>query len=329
MIPVSKTLPPNGVFSSRNGMNLGDRVFQSTVTAMAGVGPALVILLLGLLLLDAWPALKSQGLRFFTTSEWDPVFEKFGAAHYIYGTAVTSLLALVIATPIAVGAALFLAEYAAKWLRGPVGYLIEMLAVIPSIIYGLWGFFILAPFMRGNVEPFLKEVIGPLPIVGSMFSGPAIGKDLLVAGVILAIMILPTVTAISREIIRAVPDTQREGMIALGATKWEMISVAVLPYARSGIIGAVMLGLGRAFGETMAVTLVIGNSSSAISPSLFTPGYTMASAIANQFTEADTEMYFSAVVGVAFTLLIVSAVMNGLARILIWRVARGPVGLRI
>ena len=289
----------------------------------------MVVLLLGLLFLDAWPALKSQGLQFVTTTEWDPVFEKFGAAHYIYGTMVTSLLAIVIATPIAVGAALFLAEYAAGWLRGPMGYLIEMLAVIPSIIYGLWGFFVLAPFMRATVEPFLKEVFGPLPVIGAMFSGPAIGKDLLVGGVILSIMILPTVTAISREIIRAVPDTQREGMIALGATKWEMISVAVLPYAKSGIIGAVMLGLGRAFGETMAVTLVIGNSSSAISPSLFTPGYTMASAIANQFTEADTEIYFSAVVGVAFMLMIVSAVMNGLARILIWRVARGPVGLRI
>ncbi len=310
-------------------MNLGDRVFRSAVTALAGVGPALVVLLLGLLFLDAWPALKSQGLQFVTTTEWDPVFEKFGAAHYIYGTMVTSLLAIVIATPIAVGAALFLAEYAAGWLRGPMGYLIEMLAVIPSIIYGLWGFFVLAPFMRATVEPFLKEVFGPLPVIGAMFSGPAIGKDLLVGGVILSIMILPTVTAISREIIRAVPDTQREGMIALGATKWEMISVAVLPYAKSGIIGAVMLGLGRAFGETMAVTLVIGNSSSAISPSLFTPGYTMASAIANQFTEADTEIYFSAVVGVAFMLMIVSAVMNGLARILIWRVARGPVGLRI
>ena len=286
-------------------------------------------LLFVLLFVDGWPALQSQGFSFVATTTWDPVFEKFGAAHYIYGTLVTSLLALLLATPIAVGAALFLAEYAPRWLKDPMSYLIEMLAVIPSIIYGLWGFFVLAPFMRGSIEPFLKSAVGPVPILGALFTGPPIGKDLLVGGVILAIMILPTVTAISREIIRSVPDTQREGMVALGATKWETISGAVLPYARAGIIGAVMLGFGRAFGETMAVTMVIGNSSSAISPSLFTPGYTMASAIANQFTEADTDLYFSAVVAVALVLLVVSAIVNGLARLIIWRSARGPVGLRI
>lgn len=311
------------------GMNLGDRVFQGITTLLAAVGPALVALLFALLFVDGWPALQSQGFSFVTTTTWDPVFEKFGAAHYIYGTLVTSLLALLLAVPIAVGAALFLAEYAPTWLREPMGYLIEMLAVIPSIIYGLWGFFVLAPFMRGFMEPLLKSTIGPIPVVGALFTGPAIGKDLLVAGVILAIMILPTVTAISREIIRSVPDTQREGMVALGATKWETISGAVLPYARAGIIGSVMLGFGRAFGETMAVTMVIGNSSSAVSASLFTPGYTMSSAIANQFTEADTDLYFSAVVAVALVLLVVSAMVNGLARLLIWRTARGPAGLRI
>ena len=310
-------------------MNLGDRLFQGAATLLAGVGPALVALLFALLFVDGWPALQSQGFSFVATTTWDPVFEKFGAAHYIYGTLVTSLLALLLATPIAVGAALFLAEYAPRWLKDPMSYLIEMLAVIPSIIYGLWGFFVLAPFMRGSIEPFLQSAVGPVPILGAFFTGPPIGKDLLVGGVILAIMILPTVTAISREIIRSVPDTQREGMVALGATKWETISGAVLPYARAGIIGSVMLGFGRAFGETMAVTMVIGNSSSAISPSLFTPGYTMASAIANQFTEADTDLYFSAVVAVALVLLVVSAIVNGLARLIIWRSARGPVGLRI
>ena len=325
----SEPHPRASGITREGGMNVGDRLFQGATTLLAAVGPALVALLFVLLFIDGWPALHSQGLAFVTTTKWDPVFEKFGAAHYIYGTLVTSLLALLLATPIAVGAALFLAEYAPNWLREPVSYLIEMLAVIPSIIYGLWGFFVLAPFMRAHIEPFLKDAIGPLPVLGALFTGPAIGKDLLVASVILAIMILPTVTAISREIIRAVPDTQREGMVALGATKWEMITGSVLPYARAGIIGAVMLGFGRAFGETMAVTMVIGNSSSAISPSLFTPGYTMASAIANQFTEADTEIYFSAVVAVALVLLVVSAMVNGLARLLIWRTARGPQGLRI
>jgi phosphate transport system permease protein len=242
---------------------------------------------------------------------------------------VTSLIALAVATPIGVGCALFLAEYAPLWLRGPVSFVIELLAAIPSIIYGLWGFFILAPTMRTMVEPLLKNTLGPLPLIGALFGGPIIGRDLLVAGAILAIMILPTITAVSREVLRAVPDTQREGMLALGATRWETLRKAVLPYARSGIAGAAILGLARALGETMAVTMVIGNSSTRISASLFTPGYTMASAIANQFTEADKASYFSAIVAVALVLLLVAASMNVLARLLVWTVARGPGGTAV
>ena len=183
--------------------------------------------------------------------------------------------------------------------------------------------------MRGAVEPFLKATIGPLPAIGALFGGPVIGRDLLVAGVILAIMILPTVTAVSREVFRAVPTTQREGMLALGATRWEMVQKAVLPYARTGIAGATILGLARALGETMAVTMVVGNSSTKITPSLLTPGYTMASAIANQFTEADKAIYFSAIVAVALLLLLVAVVMNILARLLVWSVARGPSGTAV
>src|SRR5919202_2320887 len=239
-------------------------------------------------------------------------------------TALAVTVALLLATPIGVGCALFIAEYAPGSMRCPVSFLIELLAAIPSIIYGLWGFFVLAPVMRGAVEPFLKTTLGPLPVVGALFSGPAVGRDLLVAGVILAIMILPTITAVSREILRAVPDTQREGMLALGATRWETIQRAVLPYARSGIAGAAILGLARALGETMAVTMVIGNSSTRVSASLFTPGYSMASAIANQFTEADKAIYFSTIVSVALVLLLVAGVMNILARLLVWSVARGP-----
>jgi phosphate transport system permease protein len=306
------------------GSGRGDRVFEALTTALAASVPLLLLAIVLLLLVDALPALQRFGATFVTGTTWDPVDEKFGAAAYVYGTVVTSVIALLIAAPIGVGCALFVAEYAPLWMRGPVSFLIELLAAIPSIIYGLWGFFILAPVMRGAIEPFLKNALGNVPVVGALFSGPAVGRDLLVAGVILSIMILPTVTAVSREILRAVPDTQREGMLALGATKWETIRKAVLPYARGGIIGAAILGLARALGETMAVTMVIGNSSTQIRASLFTPGYTMASAIANQFTEADKAIYFSAIVAVALVLMLVAAVMNILARLLVWSVARGP-----
>jgi len=307
-----------------SGNNRGDRVFEAAVSVLAACVPLLLLGIIALLLLDALPALLRFGGAFLTQTTWDPVHERFGAAAYVYGTVITSLIALILAAPIGVGCALFIAEYAPLWLRAPVSFLIELLAAIPSIIYGLWGFFILAPLMRGAIEPFLKNTVGPLPVIGALFSGPAVGRDLLVAGVILSVMILPTITAVSREILRAVPDTQREGMLALGATRWETIRKAVLPYARAGIVGAAILGLARALGETMAVTMVIGNSSTQIRASLFTPGYTMASAIANQFTEADTEIYFSAIVAVALVLLAVAAVMNILARQLVWSVAGGP-----
>jgi phosphate transport system permease protein len=301
----------------------GDAVFAGGV-AVAAAGSVVTLVALALLLLyDAWPAVVRYGPAFLTTTDWDPVAEHFGALHFVYGTLVTSLVALLIATPIGVGAALFVAEYAPRWLGDPVSFVVELLAVIPSIIYGLWGFFILAPLMRGSVEPALKGALGDLPLLGALVAGPARGKDYLVAGVILAIMILPTVVAISREVFRAVPDTQREGMLALGATKWEMIRNAVLPYARGGIVGAAGLGLARALGETMAVTMVIGNSSSSITGSLLNPGYTMASAIANQFTEADKEIYFSAIVEVALVLLLVATVVNLFSRAIVWRFAGG------
>ncbi|HEY3063647.1 MAG TPA: phosphate ABC transporter permease subunit PstC [Chloroflexota bacterium] len=314
---------------SRGVAASGDSVFRNATLAAAGLVPLLLAAIMLLLLIDALPAMQRFGLSFLTTSQWDPVFESFGAAAYAFGTLVTALIGLLLATPIAVGAALCIVEYAPSWLRSPVAFGIEMLAAIPSIVYGLWGFFVLAPVMRGVIEPFLKGSVGRVPVVGVLFSGPAIGKDLLVGGVILAIMILPTITAVSREILLAVPNTQREGMLALGATKWQTIQKAVLPYARSGIAGAAILGLGRALGETMAVTMVIGNSSTVVSPSLFTPGYTLASAIANQFTEADKEIYFSAIVEVALVLLLVAAIVNVIARLLVWGATRGPGGAAV
>src|ERR1700730_2711815 len=292
----------------------------------AAVIPLLLIGIFVLLLLDAMPAVQRYGIGFLAASDWDPVAEKFGAAAYIFGTVVTSLIAVLTAGPIGVACAVFVAEYAPKWLGEPVSFLITLLAAIPSIIYGLWGFFILAPVMRSMVEPILKNTIGPLPVIGALFSGPLVGRDLLVAGVILAIMILPTITTVSREILRSVANHQRDGMLALGATRWETIQKAVLPYARGGIAGAAILGLARALGETMAVTMVIGNSSTQIRASLFTPGYTLASAIANQFTEADKAIYFSAIVELALVLLLVAGVMNVVARLLVWSVARGPIG---
>jgi phosphate transport system permease protein len=308
------------------GIDTGDRIFRIVVLLAAACVPLLLVGIFVLLLLDALPAVQRFGLGFLFSSDWDPVAENFGAAAYVFGTVVTSVIAVLIGGPIAVAAAIFIAEYAPRWLGEPVSFLITLLAAIPSIIYGLWGFFILAPVMRANIEPFLKNTLGNVPGIGVLFSGPIVGRDLLVAGVILAIMILPTITTVSREILRAVPNTQREGMLALGATRWETIQRAVLPYARGGIAGATILGLARALGETMAVTMVIGNSSTQISPRLFTPGYTLASAIANQFTEADKPIYFSAIVEIALVLLLVAGVMNIAARLLVWSVARGPLG---
>lgn len=304
-----------------------DRILAVSVTALAVMVPLTLLGIAVLILIDSLPVLGAFGLSFLFTTEWDPVFLTFGVGAYLFGTLVTTVIAVLLAGPVAIGGAIYLTEYAPRAVRAPLSFVIELLAYIPSIIYGLWGFFVLVPFFRETVEPALQNTIGRLPIVGALFGGTPIGLDLLTGGTVLAIMILPVVLAISREIIASVPSAQREGMIALGATRWETVRGAVLPYARTGIVGALVLGVGRAFGETIAVTMVVGNSSTEISPSLFTPGYTMASAIANQFTEADSEMYFSAIVGIALVLLLVAVVVNGLARLLIRKTTAGREGL--
>lgn len=304
-----------------------DRAFAAGVTALAMLVPLTLAGIAVLILIDAWPSLTQFGFSYFTTTVWDPVHLVFGAAAYVYGTIVTTVVAVVIAAPIAVGSAIFLTEFAPRPFRAPIAYVVELLAYIPSIVYGLWAIFVMVPIMRATIEPALQGSLGQLPIVGHVFSGPVVGLDLLSGGVILAIMILPILTAVSREVLLAVPPTQREAMIGLGATRWEAVSGAVLPYARPGIIGGIVLGVGRAFGETMAVTMVVGNSSRDITGSLFIPGYTMASAIANQFVEADTQLYFSAIVEVALTLLIVALIVNTIARYLIRRtIADRPAG---
>jgi phosphate transport system permease protein len=304
-----------------------DRIFATGVAALAMLVPITLVAITLLIVVDSWPALTTFGLSYFTTTEWDPVKLVFGAAAYVYGTLVTTIIAVLLAAPVAVGAAIYLTEFAPRAIRAPVAFTIELLAYIPSIVYGLWAIFVMVPVMRSTIEPGLQATLGHIPVVGHLFSGTPVGFDLLSGGVVLAIMILPILMAVSREVLLAVPPTQREAMIGLGATRWEAVSRAVLPYARPGIIGGAVLGVGRAFGETMAVTMVVGNSSREISGSLFVPGYTMASAIANQFVEADSELYFSAIVEIALVLLLVAVVVNGVARVLIRRsIADRPAG---
>jgi phosphate transport system permease protein len=281
-----------------------------------------ILLAIGLVAALAWEssgAVRAFGLRFITTSAWDPVAGEFGALPFIYGTLVSSLLALLLAVPLSLGAAMYLAEIAPGWVRPPVAFLIEMLAAVPSVVYGLWGIFVLVPWLRDWVQPPLGSWLGWFPL----FSGPGYGVGMLAAGIILAIMVVPYITSVAREVLLAVPNAQREAALGLGATRWETIRLAVLRYGRSGLIGAVLLGLGRALGETMAVTMVIGNRP-AISASLFAPGYTMASVVANEFTEATSDLYVAALVEVGLLLLIVTIVVNALARLLVWSVG-GPV----
>ncbi|MFB3819635.1 MAG: phosphate ABC transporter permease subunit PstC [Candidatus Methylomirabilales bacterium] len=285
---------------------------------MRAAGFTLVLLVLAILTVLAWkalPAIRAFGWGFVVTSAWDPVAEQFGALPLIYGTLVSSLLALAIAVPLGIGAAVYLSELAPPWVRPPVAFLVELLAAVPSVIYGLWGIFALAPILRVYVQPALGSTLGFLPL----FQGPPYGVGMLAAGIILAIMILPFIIAVSREVLAAVPTAQREAALALGATTWETTRLAVLRYAKSGLIGAVLLGLGRALGETMAVTMVIGNRPD-ISASLFAPGYTMASMIANEFTEATSDLYLAALTEVALLLFVVTVLVNALARLLVWRV---------
>jgi phosphate transport system permease protein len=298
--------------------NYGDRVFR-LVLAIAAL---LIPVLLGFLVYELWTgaslAVERFGLQFITSSTWDPVAEEFGAFPLIFGTLLSSLIALLIAVPLSLGVAIYLTEFAPRAVRQPVAFLIGLLAAIPSVVYGLWGIFVLIPVLRTTAFPLLRDIFGFLPF----FQGAIYGPSMLAAGIILAIMVMPYIMSVSREVLLAVPNTQREAALALGATRWEAVITAVVPYARSGLIGAIILGLGRALGETMAVTMVIGNRHE-IAASLFAPGYTMAAAIANEFSEAVDDLHLSALAYVAFLLFVVTVVVNAGARFLIWRVARG------
>lgn len=304
---------------ARSGANAGDRLFRWVLATAVGTVLFVLGAMLVALVASAQPAIQRFGLRFFTATAWDPVAGEFGALPFVFGTLLSSGIALALAVPLGLGVAVFLSELAPGWLRTPVAFLVELLAAIPSVVYGLWAIFVLVPLVRTTLGPSLKAVFGPLPL----FEGPLLGVGMLTAGLILAVMVIPFIVAVSAEVMRAVPRSQREAAFALGATRWEATRTAVMPYARSGVAGAVFLALARALGETMAVTMVIGNVPQ-IKASLLAPGYTIAAVIANEFTEATDDLYLAALIYVGLVLFLVTLAVNVLARVLVAGVASGP-----
>ena len=298
------------------GKNTGDFVFENITRLFAFFLLSFVAVMVYEMVRTSIPSIEKFGWGFITSINWDPVHDNYGALPFIFGTLYSSLIALLIALPLSVGIAIFLSEFAPKWLEQPVSLLVELLAAIPSIVYGLFGIFVLVPFLRKTIEPFLGKHLGFL----FLFQGPPYGLGMLAAALILTIMILPIITSISRDIMKSIPDTQREAAFALGATKWEVVKV-VLTGAKSGILGATLLGLGRAVGETMAVTMVIGNTP-AISFSLFDPGHTMASVLANEFTEATSDLYISSLIEIALLLFVITLILNAIARFIVWSVTK-------
>lgn len=296
----------------------GDNAFKILTATFAST----IFLIIGLMVYELIEgsrlSIQKFGLEFLINSKWDPAISQvFGALPLILGTLVTSLIALLIGVPISIGVGLALSEYMPKRLGFAISFLVELLAAVPSVIYGLWGIFTLIPFLRNHVYPYLQAMFGFIPL----FSGPIYGGGVLTGGIILAIMIIPTISAVSRDVFSVVPDAQREAMIAIGATKWET-SLTVMSYARSGVIGAIILGLGRAVGETMAITMVIGNKFQVLPTSLFDAWYTMAAIIANEFTEATYDLYVSALIEVGLVLFLVTLIINVLARLIVWRSLR-------
>jgi phosphate transport system permease protein len=304
---------------SRAG-NLGDRVFGGTLWILG----IMVLVIAGLIILNlalvSRPLAKEHSLwGFITGLTWDPVEDKFGALSFLYGTLVTSAVSILVAVPIAIGLSLFITQFAPPKLGRVLTTPVELLAAIPSVVYGLWGLFVLVPLLRESVEPWLGKYFGWLPL----FRGPPIGLGYLASGLILAVMILPTIVAVSVEVMKTTPEANREAALALGATKWEAVMMAVIPYSRAGILGAVLLGLGRALGETMAVTMVIGNSPQ-IAASLFAAGYSLPAVIANEFAEATSNVHIGALAGLALILFATTFILNAGARLLVTAVQKGP-----
>jgi phosphate transport system permease protein len=302
-------------------LRLSDSVFRH-LTRAAAIG---VLLLLGgvmvSLIAGSIPALRIFGLGFLISERWNPVTENFGALPAVYGTVVTSAIAMLIAVPLGLMIAFFLTELCPQWARRPIGIAIELLAGIPSIIYGIWGLFVFAPFLQGTLQPFLIDTLGNMPAIGPLFGGPPYGIGILTAGLILAIMVLPFITSISRDVFEAVPNVLKEAAYGLGCTTWEVTRNVVLPYCRVGVIGGVMLALGRALGETMAVTFVIGNAHR-ISASILAPGTTISATIANEFTEAVGDLYTSALIALGLILFVITFIVLAIARYMLLRIER-------
>jgi phosphate transport system permease protein len=311
-------LPGTRFGGQQPASRLGDRLFRGGARIFGWTTVVLLIALAVMLAVDGAEAFQTFGLGFITSTDWDAVRNLYGALPFIVGTILSSLIALVIAAPIGLLTAIFLAELAPRRVAIPLTFTIELLAAIPSVVFGLWGVFVLSPFLASTVEAWVIGTLGWIPI----FAGPAFGVDLFAAGVILAIMVLPTIVAIAREVIGSIPNSQREAMYALGATRWEMVTRAILPAARSGIIGAVILGFGRALGETMAVTMVIGNAQS-VPDSLFDQAQTIASQIATTFNEAHLGLNTASLIALGFVLLVITLGLNILARMLVARTASG------
>ena len=299
---------------------VADMVFRAVTQLAALTVLGLILAIIGVLLVKAWPAFHTFGWKFFTSTDWDPVLGKFSALTSIYGTLVTSLIALVIAVPVSFGIAIFVTELAPAWLRRPVSTAVELLAAIPSIIYGMWGLFVFAPLFAEKAQPWISSHLGHLPLIGGLFDGPPIGIGVFTAGLILAIMVIPFITSVMRDVFDVVPIVLKESAYGLGCTTWEVMWNVVLPYTRVGVVGGIMLGLGRALGETMAVTFVIGNSHD-INMALFMPGNTISSTLANEFSEAVGEMYTSSLIALGLILFFVTFVVLAIAKLLLQRVA--------
>jgi phosphate transport system permease protein len=315
------------VIASRHAarQRFGEQLFKgATLTAAV-----LVLLLLGgvtiALVKGAWPALSHFKLQFLTREIWNPVTEKFGALAPIYGTLVTSIIAMAVAIPLSFGISIFLTELCPAWLKRPVGTAVELLAAVPSIIFGIWGMFVFAPVLQRHVQPWLIDHLGPLPGIGALFQGPPYGIGILTASLVLAIMVLPFIASVMRDVFETVPDVLRESAYGLGATTWEVIWQVVLPYSRTGVVGGIMLGLGRALGETMAVTFVIGNAHR-ISSSLLAPGTTISATIANEFTEATGDLYNSSLIALGVLLFVITFVVISAARLMLRRLDRKALG---
>ena len=299
----------------------GDAIFRylalaAAIVVLVSLGAAALSMLYG-----GIPAFMKFGFGFIYRSEWNPVRQDFGALVPIFGTLVTSTLAMIIAVPVSFGIAVFLTEVSPGWLRGPVAAAIELLAGIPSIIYGMWGLFVFVPYMSDHIEPWLTDYLGPIPVIGILFEGPPLGIGMLTAGIILGVMVIPFISSVMRDVFSLVPPSLREAAFALGATRWEVVRGVVLPYTRTAVVGGIFLGLGRALGETMAVTFVLGNAHQ-LSASLLMPGNSIAAAIANEFTEADSDIYLSSLIGLGFLLFVVTFIVLAAAKLMLLRLSR-------